>query len=96
MHHSVGDIGDGEVASWGFMEGGMGAVAEACEASAKSFGAEVRVNAGVKKITTREGRVTGVVLDNGEELRSPLVITAIHPKITFLQQLERDELPDSS
>jgi len=93
MHHSVGDIGDGEVASWGFMEGGMGAVAEACEASAKSFGADVRVNAGVKKITTREGRVTGVVLDNGEELRSPLVITAIHPKITFLQQLERDELP---
>jgi phytoene dehydrogenase-like protein len=93
MHHSVGDIGDGEVASWGFMEGGMGAVAEACEASAKFFGAEVRVNAGVKKITTREGRVTGVVLDAGEELRAPLVITAIHPKITFLQQLERDELP---
>ena len=93
MHHSVGDIGDGEVASWGFMEGGMGAVATACEESAKFFGAEVRVNAGVKKITTREGRVTGVVLDGGEELRAPLVITAIHPKITFLQQLERDELP---
>jgi phytoene dehydrogenase-like protein len=93
MHHSVGDIGDGEVASWGFMEGGMGAVATACEESAKFFGAAVRVNAGVKKITTREGRVTGVVLDGGEELRAPLVITAIHPKITFLQQLERDELP---
>ena len=93
MHHSVGDIGDGEVASWGLMEGGMGAVATACEESAKFFGAEVRVNAGVKKITTREGRVTGVVLDGGEELRAPLVITAIHPKITFLQQLERDELP---
>ena len=54
MHHSVGDIGDGEVASWGFMEGGMGAVAEACEESAKFFGAEVRVNAPVGKITTRE------------------------------------------
>jgi len=93
MHHSVGDIGDGEVASWGFMEGGMGAVAEACEASATFFGAEVRVNAGVKKITTRDGRVTGVVLDSGDELRAPLVITAIHPKITFLQQLERSELP---
>ncbi len=93
MHHSVGDIGDGEVASWGFMEGGMGAVAAACEASATSFGAEVRLNAGVKKITTREGRVTGVVLDDDQELRAPLVITAIHPKITFLQQLERDELP---
>ena len=37
MHHSVGDIGDGEVASWGFTEGGMGAVAEACEARAESL-----------------------------------------------------------
>jgi len=95
MHHSVGDIGDGEVASWGFMEGGMGAVAKACEESAKFFGAEVRVNAPVKKITTNGGRVTGVVLDDGSELSAPLVVTAVHPKITFLQQLERDELPAS-
>ena len=95
MHHSVGDIGDGAVASWGFMEGGMGAVAKACEESAKFFGAEVRVNAPVKKITTSGGRVTGVVLDDGSELLSPLVVTAVHPKITFLQQLERDELPTS-
>jgi phytoene dehydrogenase-like protein len=95
MHHSVGDIGDGEVASWGFMEGGMGAVAAACEASAKFFGAEVRVNAPVAKISTANGRATGVVLDGGEELHAPLVVTACHPKITFLQQLERSELPDS-
>ena len=95
MHHSVGDIGDGEVASWGFIEGGMGAVAKACEESAKFFGAEVRVNAGVKKIVTSGGRVTGVALESGEELQAPLVVTAIHPKITFLQQLERTELPES-
>jgi phytoene dehydrogenase-like protein len=93
MHHSVGDIGDGEVASWGFMEGGMGAVAKACEDSARFFGAEVRVNAAVRKIQTRAGRVTGVVLEDGSELAAPLVVTAVHPKITFLQQLERDELP---
>lgn len=95
MHHSVGDIGDGEVASWGFMEGGMGAVATACEESAKFFGAEVRVNAPVAKIATSNGRATGVVLDGGEEIHAPLVVTACHPKITFLQQLERSELPDS-
>jgi phytoene dehydrogenase-like protein len=93
MHHSVGDIGDGQVASWGFMEGGMGAVSKACEESAKFFGAEVRVNAPVQKISTSNGRVTGVVLDGGEELRAPLVVTACHPKVTFLQQLDRNELP---
>ena len=95
MHHSVGDIGDGEVASWGFMEGGMGAVATACEESAKFFGAEVRVNAPVAKIATSNGRATGVVLEGGEEIHAPLVVTACHPKITFLQQLDRAELPDA-
>ena len=30
MHHSVGDIGDGEIASWGYPEGGVGAVGDAC------------------------------------------------------------------
>ena len=32
MHHSVGDIGDGQIASWGYPEGGMGARLRACEA----------------------------------------------------------------
>jgi len=95
MHHSVGDIGDGEVASWGFIEGGMGAVATACEESARFFGAEVRVNAGVERMSTRDGRVTGVVLQDGQELTAPLVVTTVHPKIAFLDQLERSVLPDS-
>ena len=95
MHHSVGDIGDGQVASWGFIEGGMGAVAKACEESARSFGAEVRVNAPVAKILTAGGRAHGVVLDGGEELHAPLVVTACHPKITFLEQIDHDELPGS-
>jgi len=95
MHHSVGDIGDGEVASWGFIEGGMGAVAKACEDSARFFGAEVRVNAAVKQVLTRSGRAVGVALESGDELRAPLVVTSIHPKIAFLDHLERSELPDT-
>jgi phytoene dehydrogenase-like protein len=93
MHHSVGDIGDGEVASWGFVEGGMGAVSDALRASAESAGAEIRVNAPVERILTRKGRATGVALASGEELSAPIVITACHPKITFLKQLPREELP---
>src|SRR5262245_38501722 len=42
-HHSIGDVGDGQLGSWGFPEGGMGAVADAFRAAAVSFGAEVRV-----------------------------------------------------
>ena len=60
MHHSVGDIGDGQVASWGFIEGGMGAVAKACEESARVLR---RRGPGERSpwpaITTSNGRVTG-------------------------------------
>jgi phytoene dehydrogenase-like protein len=93
MHHSVGDVGDGEVAHWGFMEGGMGAVADAVRASAESRGAEVRVNAPVERVLVRGGRTFGVALEGGEEVYAPIVITACHPKITFLRQIDRSELP---
>jgi phytoene dehydrogenase-like protein len=93
MHHSVGDVGDGQIASWGYPEGGMGAVSAACEQSARFFGAEVRVEARVGRVLTRNGRATGVALEDGEELHAPLVVTACHPKITFLEQLDRGELP---
>jgi phytoene dehydrogenase-like protein len=92
-HHEIGDAGIG-MGSWGYPEGGMGAVADACGRSAESFGAEVRCNARVSRVRTHNGRVVGVALESGEELNAPTVITAIHPAITFLQQLERTELPE--
>jgi phytoene dehydrogenase-like protein len=36
-HHSIGDVGDGHLGSWGFPEGGMGAVSEAI-----AFGPQLR------------------------------------------------------
>jgi len=93
LHHSIGDIGDGHLGSWGFQEGGMGGVSECFRKAAESFGCEIRTNAKVKKIKTSGGRVTGVVLDNGEELNAPTVVTSVHPKISFLDLLEKEELP---
>jgi len=92
-HHSIGDVGDGHLGSWGFAEGGMGAVADACRRSAEALGATVRTKARVQHILIRNGQAEGVVLDDGEELRAPVVVTAVHPKITFLQQIDRKELP---
>ncbi|MFB3737819.1 MAG: phytoene desaturase family protein [Candidatus Velamenicoccus archaeovorus] len=92
-HHSIGDVGDGTLGSWGVPEGGMGAVAEALERSARSFGAEIRTNARVERIRLRIDRVAGVVLEGGEELQAPIVVSACHPQITFLHQLDRADLP---
>jgi phytoene dehydrogenase-like protein len=93
-HHSIGDVGDGHLGSWGFPEGGMGAVSDACQRAAEALGATVRTGARVDRILVRGGRVTGVVLEGGEELTADVVVTAVHPQITFLQQIERRELPD--
>ena len=54
-HHSIGDIGDGHLGNWGFPEGGMGAVADAIERSARSFGAEIRTDARVARTLVRPG-----------------------------------------
>ncbi len=93
-HHSIGDVGDGHLGAWAVPEGGMGAVAAALQRSAESFGAHIRTNAKVERVVVRGGRAVGVALTSGEEIEAPVVVTAIHPKITFLQQLERHELPD--
>ena len=93
MHHEIGDAGLG-LSSWGYPRGGMGAVSDALRGSAEEFGAEVRTSAPVGRILQRDGRVTGVVLEGGEELRADLVVAATHPKTTFLEQLRREELPD--
>ncbi|WP_059017125.1 NAD(P)/FAD-dependent oxidoreductase [Mycobacterium sp. M26] len=92
-HHSIGDVGDGQLGSWGYPEGGMGGVSEAIARSARSFGAEIRTNARVSKMLVRNGRIEGVALENGEELRAPLVVTTLHPKTAFLDQTPRGELP---
>jgi phytoene dehydrogenase-like protein len=93
LHHSIGDVGDGHLGSWGYQEGGMGGVSDACRRAAESFGAEIRTDAKVARILVRDGRAVGVVLANGEELRAPTIVTTIHPKIAFLDLIDRGELP---
>ncbi|MBI5340127.1 MAG: NAD(P)/FAD-dependent oxidoreductase [Mycolicibacterium rufum] len=93
-HHSIGDVGDGQLGSWGYPEGGMGAVSEAIAASARSFGAEIRTHARVARLLVRGGAVRGAVLDSGEEITAPLVVTTLHPKTAFLEHVPRTELPE--
>jgi phytoene dehydrogenase-like protein len=93
-HHSIGDIGDGHLGNWGFPEGGMGAVSDAIRRSAEELGVTIRTNAPVERMLVANGRVRGVVLEGGEELQAPVVVTSVHPQIAFLRHLDRTALPD--
>jgi phytoene dehydrogenase-like protein len=102
-HHKIGDADadnsgakksrGGQSGTWGFPEGGMGAVSNALRDAAIANGAVVRTKAPVARIDTRNGRVRGVTLESGEALRADVVIAATHPKITFLDQIDRGALP---
>ena len=45
------------------------------------------------KITVRDGRATGVVLANGDELEAAAIVATTHPRVTFLQHLDAADLP---
>ncbi|HUQ92275.1 MAG TPA: NAD(P)/FAD-dependent oxidoreductase [Bryobacteraceae bacterium] len=92
LHHCMGGLA-GKRGLWGFVRGGMGAVSDSIAASARSKGAEIRVNAGVSRIQVREGRAQGVVLESGEEIASPVIASNLDPKLTFLRLLEERHLP---
>jgi phytoene dehydrogenase-like protein len=92
-HHKIGDVGDGQLGSWGFPQGGMGGVTRALRAAAEANGATVRTDAPVARIDVRDGRVRGVTLESGEQLAADVVVAATHPRITFCEQIDRAELP---
>ena len=54
----MGDV-DGNIGSWGFARGGMGAVSGAIASSFQSLGGEIRRDAEVVKITVSGNRTTG-------------------------------------
>jgi phytoene dehydrogenase-like protein len=63
-----------------YARGGPGALSAALASAARAAGAEVRTDAEVVAVTSRDGRVTGVVLASGEEIAARTVVAGIDPK----------------
>jgi phytoene dehydrogenase-like protein len=93
LHHALGEL-EGIGGAWGHVRGGMGAISEAIAASARAHGAVVRTGAAVASIDVRDGRVTGVTLDTGEELHARLVLSGAHPRTTVLDLVGAQHFPD--
>jgi phytoene dehydrogenase-like protein len=93
LHHYMGEI-DGAFRAWGFTRGGTGALSNAIAGAAREAGAEIRTEAPVAKILTRNGRATGVVLANGDEFRAEVVSSSVDPNLTFLRLLGPENLSE--
>ncbi len=83
LHHYMGEI-DGSFRAWGLPRGGTGSISTAIARSAEHFGAEIRTNASVKELLMTGDRTTGVVLEDGTELRAKTVVSGCDPRRTFL------------
>ncbi|MCM2472357.1 NAD(P)/FAD-dependent oxidoreductase [Rhizobium sp. CG5] len=73
-------------------QGGMEALGEAFVAGALKAGVTIRTNAAVARILADRGMVSGVALESGETLTAPLVVSAVHPKATFLTLVDAAEI----
>jgi phytoene dehydrogenase-like protein len=93
LHHYMGEI-DGAFRSWGLARGGTGAISNAIAAAAREAGVEIRTDAPTSRILVRDNRVSGVVLENGDEIDAPLVASSVDPRRTFLGMVGESLLPD--
>ncbi len=94
LHHYMGDV-DGNIGTWGYARGGMGAVSNAIASAFRAYGGELRTEAGIERILVRNGKVTGVALESGEEIEAAVVVSAMDVKQTFLDCMDASDLPDA-
>jgi phytoene dehydrogenase-like protein len=93
-HHNAGRA-LGVQGAWGFVRGGMGAIARAIASAATAAGAEIRCDAKVGAFNIRDGRVAGVSLTDGSEVIGRTVLSNADPKTTFLDLTPAGTLEDA-
>lgn len=93
LHHYMGEI-DGAFRSWGLARGGTGAISNSIADAAREAGAEIRTESPIAKIVVKQGRATGVVLENGDELDARVVSSSVDPRLTFMKMVGAEHLPD--
>src|ERR1700752_360067 len=93
LHHYMGEI-DGAFRARGFARGGTGAISNAIADAAREAGVEIRTEASIAKILLKNGRATGVVLENGDEIQADVVSSSVDPRLTFMKMIGEEHLPE--
>ena len=93
LHHVMGDV-DGNIGAWGLARGGMGAISKSIASALDGFGGEIRTEAGVEQVLVKDGKATGVVLENGDELGADIIVSNLDARRTFTRIIDRNDLPD--
>ncbi|CAA7393698.1 unnamed protein product [Spirodela intermedia] len=94
LHHVMGESG-GDRGVWSYVEGGMGSVSLAIANAAREAGAHILTNTEVSQLMVDQSSVvTGVVLADGTEVNSSIVLSNATPYRTFVEFIPENILPD--
>lgn len=74
------------------VKGGPGALAAAMADAARGAGAQIRTGAAVARVLVKDGRVTGVALEDGTELSAGAVVSNADPRRTLLGLVDAVDL----
>jgi phytoene dehydrogenase-like protein len=92
LYHFIGEH-DGVFGAWAFHKKGNGGFTQVLARAAQAFGAEIALESPVANVITKNGRATGVALQDGSEYDADVVVSAIDPRRTFLELVDPRELP---
>ncbi len=76
-----------------YCRGGFQNLANALAEGVKIHGGELILETRVSKIRAADGHVQGIVLENGQEISAPFVISNIDVRTTFQNLLEPEQVP---
>uniref|UniRef100_W5MRC5 Pyridine nucleotide-disulfide oxidoreductase domain-containing protein 2 n=1 Tax=Lepisosteus oculatus TaxID=7918 RepID=W5MRC5_LEPOC len=93
LHHVMGEV-EGKKGAWGYVEGGMGGVSQAIASAARAHGAAIFTEQTVEQVLVGpDGSAKGVVLKDGTEIHSKVVLSNATPHVTFRELTPQDSLP---
>lgn len=75
------------------IKGGSQAMSNALVSSFLEAGGDVRFNCSAEKVLTKDGKVSGVVLESGETVSCHAVVSNASPLITFNELLDLEQPP---
>ncbi|KAJ0039956.1 hypothetical protein Pint_28281 [Pistacia integerrima] len=94
LHHVMGET-DGDRGIWSYVEGGMGSVSMAIGNAAREAGACILTSAEVSELMINDsGRVNGVLLADGTQVHSSIVLSNATPYKTFMELVPNNVLQD--
>ena len=94
LHHCFGGV-NGKKGIWGHAVGGMGAITQAMARACEQLGVKFVLDNAVAQVLVASGRAHGVLLADGREVDSDVVVSNLNPRLLFDKLVPASELSGS-